>query len=184
MIRRAIAAAAILGLLAGACQGTGVPSSQSTTSSPILTVSSAPPEAAVSDMPVAGGCGSTQVFAGPGPDAAMGLADNPWATATPASAEIVAYFWLPPPDLVYAHEPHGGTKVLWVSHGEQAERMNIVARPHDALAPVIRFDFPPTISPGGNYPSIIDLPTPGCWHLEITLGPAQGTMDLLVAPAR
>jgi hypothetical protein len=114
----------------------------------------------------------------------LGLADNPWAPATPADAGIVAYFWHPPPDLLFAHEADTGTKVLWISHREQAERLIIEAHPLDASSPVVRFDFPAASSPSGNYPSGIDLPSPGCWRLELTLGTARATMDVMVAPAR
>jgi hypothetical protein len=153
-------------------------------SPPSASAAAVPSAQAVGSLPlVAGGCGSTQVFAGPGPDAALGLADNPWAPATPADAGIVAYFWYPPPDLLFAHGPNDRTKVLWVSHGEQAAHLTIAAHPLNASSPVIRFDFPPAFSPGGNYPSGIDLPSPGCWRLEIALGTAHATMDLMVAPA-
>ena len=145
---------------------------------------SASTQAHVSPSPVAGGCGSTQVFAGPGPDADLGLADNPWAPATPPDAGIVAYFWYPSPDLLFAHGPSDRTKVLWVSHGQQATDLTIAAHPFNASSPVIRFDFPPASSPVGNYPSAIDLPGPGCWRLEITLGMAHATIDVMVAPAR
>ncbi|MGH2406448.1 MAG: hypothetical protein ACRDF7_00020 [Candidatus Limnocylindrales bacterium] len=151
--------------------------------SPSSAASTATAQAGTPPSPVAGGCGSTQVFAGPGPDAALGLAANSWAPATPADAGIVAYFWSPPPDLVFAHGPNDGTKVLWISHGQQAERLTIVAHPLDASSPVVRFDFPAALSPSGNYPSGIDLPSPGCWRLELTLGTARATMDLIVAPA-
>lgn len=104
--------------------------------------------------------------------------------ATPAEAGIVAYFWHPPPDLVFAHGPDDGTKVLWIGHDQQAAHLNIVAHPLNASSPVVRLAFPAAIGPAGNYPSGIDLPSPGCWHLELTLGTARATMDLLVAPAR
>jgi hypothetical protein len=95
----------------------------------------------------------------------------------------VAYFWHAPPDVVHAHGPNGGDKVLWVSHGQQIGHLSISARPLDASSPVVVFDFPAASSPSGNYPSSIDLPSPGCWHLELTLGTARGSIDVMVAPA-
>ncbi|MGH2407324.1 MAG: hypothetical protein ACRDF7_04480 [Candidatus Limnocylindrales bacterium] len=124
------------------------------------------------------------MFAGPGPDAAQGLADNPWAPATPADAGIVAYFWQPPPALVFADESTVGTKVLWISHDAQSARMSIAAHPLDASSPVVEFEFPAASSPAGNYPSRIALPAPGCWRLELTIGTTRATMDLMIAPAR
>jgi hypothetical protein len=134
---------------------------------------------------VAGGCGSTQVFAGPGPDASLGLADNPWAAATPGSAGIVAYFWFPPPAVLYAAGPDGsGTKVLWVTRGATDGPLAVAAHPLGADAPVVHFSIPPATSPAGNYPSEIAVPTPGCWRFELSVGSARGTLDILVAPAR
>lgn len=184
MLGRSKAIAAITSLLVVACQSSTVPSSSSGRASPLVPTSRGLSGAAPSVSPVEGGCGDTQVFAGPGPDAALRLADNPWAPAAPADAGIVAYFWYPPPDLVFAHGPNDGTKVLWIRHGEQAQRLDIAAHPLDASLPVVHIAAPAALSPPGNYPSGIDLPSAGCWQLELTLGTAHATMDLMVAPAR
>jgi hypothetical protein len=154
------------------------------TQSPSVSLATAAALATGSSAPVAGGCGNTQVLAGPGPDVALGLTDNPWALATPASAGIVAYFWYPPPDLIFAHGPNDGTKVLWVSHTQQAAHLTVAAHPLNGSAPVVQSDFPAADSPAGNYPSGIDLPSPGCWQLDLTLGSAQATLDVVVAPAQ
>jgi hypothetical protein len=183
MLGRTIAIAAIAGLLASGCQSTVPPSPASVVPSPsVAPVASV--EASTSPSPVAGSCGATQAFAAPGPDAGLGLADNVWAPASPAEAGVVAYFWYPPPDLVFAHGPNGGTKVLWISHGQQASRLTIAAHPFNASSPVVRSDFPAASSPIGNYPSEIDLPSPGCWRLELTLGTVHATIDVMVGPAR
>lgn len=132
---------------------------------------------------VAGGCGGTQVFAGPGPDANLGLWDNPWAAAIPASAGIVAYFWYPPPGVLFATDSSGDSpKVLWVSHA-QAGELSVSAHPLGASTPVVRFTFGAATSPTGNYPSLVALPSPGCWHFDLSIGTARAAMDLLVAPA-
>jgi hypothetical protein len=193
---RSAAIRVIAGLLLAACQSgpTSVPTSIPSTVLPGPTASafttSAPPS--TSSSPLAGACGATQVFAGPGPDADLGLADNPWASATPLDERIVAYFWRPPPDLVNAsgaQDPHG-TKVLWVTHDVEGNRLTIadvltiLAHPPDGSSPMIHLEFPAATSPGGNYPSSLDLPSPGCWHLDLMVGTVSRTMDLLVAPAR
>ena len=141
-----------------------------------------------SPIAVEGGCGATQVFAGPGPDARLGLADNPWAWATPADSGIVAYFWYPPPGVISAlldpNDPNSGnTKILWIAHGAATGQFIIAARRSDSSSPVVRFTFPPAMSPADNYPSSIGLPSPGCWHLDLTLGTVRAAMDLTVASA-
>jgi hypothetical protein len=181
---RTIVSMAAAGLLVAACSSLPPPSPTSSPTSAASPSTLRSPQAAASPSPVGGGCGSTQVFAGPGPDAAIGLADNPWALAAPADAGIVAYFWHPPPDVVFASSPSDdGTKVLWVSHEEQSGNLVIKAHPLGATSPVVTFDVPPASSPAGNYPSGIELPRAGCWHLDLTIGSAQGAIDLLVAPA-
>lgn len=185
MRRRTIAISATVGLLIAACSNTPPPppTSAVTGASPSSALQS--PASAAPPSPVGGGCGSTQVFAGPGPDAALGLANNPWAPAAPPDAGLVAYFWRPPPDLIFAASSSSddGTKVLWISHLEQSEHLVITAHPLGATSPVVHFDFPAASSPAGNYPSGIDLPSAGCWHFDIAIGSAQGAMDLLVAAA-
>jgi hypothetical protein len=135
-------------------------------------------------LAVDGGCAGTQVFVGGAPDAGLGLSDNPWTWATPASSGIAAYFWHAPPRLVIAHEGDVGTKVLWVTHGAAAPELVITARPADnpTAAPVV-VRVTAAASPLGNYPSSIDLPTPGCWTLQLTLGTVQASLSVLVAAA-
>ena len=137
-----------------------------------------------SPVAVAGGCGSSQVFAGPGPDAALGLSDNPWAGASPGSAGVVAYFWFKPPTLVRVEGADGnGTKVLWMVHGGNVGPFEISAHPLDAAAPVVQVVARQADSPAGGYPSDVAIPTPGCWRFEITSGSDRATLDILVAPA-
>lgn len=168
-----------LGALALAgCATTPTPTASAPTTLP--TVTAAPTS---SPLAVDGGCGDTQVFAGPGPDASLGLADNPWAEASPASAGIIAYFWHRPPAIVLASGPEdSGDKVLWVVHGATGEPLTIVARQLDADNPVLRFSFPPAVGLADNYPSGIAVPTPGCWRFELTAGSTRATLDILVAP--
>jgi hypothetical protein len=37
--------------------------------------------------------------------------------------------------------------------------------------------------PGEIYPSYVDLPTPGCWHLALRWGAHRATVDVTVHPA-
>ena len=37
-------------------------------------------------------------------------------------------------------------------------------------------------SPGEIYPSIVDVPAPGCWHLNLAWGPNTATVDLYYGP--
>ncbi len=139
-------------------------------------------QSTASPVAVAGGCGGTQVFAGPGPDAHLGLWDNPWAAVSPGSAGVVAYFWLKPPALVRVMGADGsGTKVLWIVRGGSVGPFEVSAHPLDAAAPVVQV-VPRQAGPAGGYPSDVAVATPGCWRLEITSGTSRSTLDVLVAP--
>jgi hypothetical protein len=185
-LRRAIGAMTLLAI--AACT-TAPPTAPPTTRSTVVPTaapasgssgpSGTPADAAV---PVAGGCAGTQVFRGGAPDA--GPATNPWAAAAPSSSGIVAYFFHEPPGLVIAHEAGVGSKVLWVARGAAAPELDISARPAESpSASPIGIVAPEASSPSGTYPSTIDVPTPGCWELDVTVGAAHGSIAILVAPA-
>ena len=72
----------------GACASPSVPTP--TIPSPSATATAPAPSPTPAPSPVAGGCGLTQVYSGPGPDARLGLWDNPWAWATPADSGVAA----------------------------------------------------------------------------------------------
>jgi hypothetical protein len=134
--------------------------------------------------PIAGGCDRTQVFTGPGPDAAgadaiIGLDGLPWATASPAAVGITAYFFRPPPDLLVVGPPPTppDNKILWVSQGNLSGDLLIEARPVGSSTPAVQFKLP---AAGRDYPSLIELPSAGCWQLDI--GATGATIDLLVGP--
>ena len=97
----------------------------------------------------------------------------------------MAYLWGDPPCLAAGKVRAGGlsNKVLWISDDAPSGHLLVAAHPLVARAPEVRFDIPPASSPRGNFPSSIDLPTPGCWHLDLTLGETMAAIDLLVAPA-
>jgi hypothetical protein len=190
--RRATALVTTILLLAGCSTAPLATSSAAPTKAasgvPSATVPSAaaatPSSPAATGHPVGGGCGTTQFFSGNGPDSALGLDGNPWARAQPEATGFVAYTWTTPPDLVVASGPDDpGTKILWINTVAPRGRLTIKAHPRGGPTPELTFEVEPASAPDGNYPSMIDLPTPGCWRLELALGAAHATIDLLVAPA-
>ena len=131
---------------------------------------------------IAGGCGSTQAFEGPGPDSSdQNLPGNPWASASPPEPRITAYFWRRAPFVAAGSvNPDGGSnKILWIADGGPAEDLVIAAHPLGAVSPTVRFRFPGVRS----YPSLVDLPTPGCWQLDLAIGSSRAAIDLLVGPS-
>jgi hypothetical protein len=182
---RRIAGAILASLAVGACASPAVPTPTVTTPSPSAIAATPTSSPTPAPSPVAGGCGLTQVYSGPGPDARLGLWDNPWAWATPADSGVVAYFWYPPPGILSVRDPSvsnsGDTKVLWVFRDPgpgPAGPLTINAHPLGQTSPVVAVQ----LSNGDKgVPSSVELPTPGCWRLEIAAGPAHATMDVMVA---
>ena len=183
---RTTAVALLASLVVGACASPTVPTLPATGPSPSAAASTPTTTPTPAPSPVAGGCGQTQVYAGPGPDARLGLSDNPWAWATPASSGVVAYFWYPPPGILSVSDPNvpnsGDAKVLWVFRDPgpgPAGPLTINAHPLGQSSPVVAVQ----LSNGDKgVPSSVELPTPGCWRLEISTGPIHSTMDVMVAP--
>jgi hypothetical protein len=180
-----MAGGVLASLIVAGCASQVVPTTPPAATLPTSTpASTAAVSPSGSSQIVPGGCGSTQVFAGPGPDAVgpdaiPGLEALRWAEATPAEAGIAAYSFRPAPEvLVVQPSPSGpSNKILWVTDGGLGANLDITAHPDGSASPSLHFSFP---AAGRDYPSEIDLPTPGCWELD--LGSTGAAMDLLVGP--
>lgn len=143
--------------------------------------SSAQPAARASStaQPVAGGCASTVLTVAEPPAWAQGGWTHakgtpwpvPWAMATPGDA--VAF--LMSRELVAGGSPRvdgSSNKVLWVT--EDLEAFVVEGRPFGQAQPVVSI-------PGG--PSIVDLPTAGCWTFHLLRGTRSSSVNLEALPA-
>jgi hypothetical protein len=77
--------------------------------------------------------------------------------------------------------PDGGTnKILWIVDAESSSPADLViaAHPLGSPSPTIAVRVPGVRS----YPSIVNLPTPGCWQLDLTVGSSRATVEVLVGP--
>ena len=142
-------------------------------------------------------CDATRVHYEPHAGIEAGLAPYPWIAMSPASAGIVGHlFYYPavkawmharaPGLLIYAggQVPHGraNMKILW--------ELPRAKTPLPARLRGQRLDrsgsFVETLSPAGptrtgptQYPSIVDVPAPGCWRLTLTEGTTVGQVTVL-----
>jgi len=133
-------------------------------------------------------CATTPIQTKPFPGV---LRDLRWIAAAPLSAGITGH-------LFYGHHargtaadmhvhgmmPYGGTtKILWViSHGNVAGTITIEGRNPDGPGRT-RQVFPAAgggAVPGSQYPSIIVVPTPGCWRFYLRSGSVVGAVTLRV----
>lgn len=82
----------------------------------------------------------------------------------------------------------GNEKILWIVSRRKrtGSRLAISGRKDGSTAVTYRRRFAVTGSaqvPGPNYPSIIDLPVPGCWKLTLRTGKVSATVSVLAQPA-
>jgi hypothetical protein len=139
------------------------------------------------------GCGGTAVGTGPGPppwaDAGPAGGGIPWAVGRPP--EVVAVLFAT--ELVAKGErPDGSSnKILWVTRSVvPSSQITLRAQPADAATPVVthRFTGAVTLRLAGyqQFPSIVDLPNPGCWRINVSWGAGStenSTFGLTVLPS-
>ncbi len=174
---------ALWGVLAGCSPG---PSASPPASTP-----SAHPSASVStsgpgSRNTGAGCAGTAVDTGPGlPSwADVGGGSIPWAVGQPPGVVGVMFAT----ELVAKGERPDGSanKVLWLTETPMASTLlTLRAQPDDAATPVVNLSFP---GADGNrqFPSIVDLPTPGCWRINLSWGAGStenSTFGLMVLPS-
>jgi hypothetical protein len=155
------------------------PAASSSTSSPTF----------AADIPTAaervlGACGSSTAYEGEVPawlDEAMG-SNVPLTPYVVADPPIAAGFIT---HRLRAGVPsHAGNKILWAVRTPRADE-DLVVRitPLGADRPVIREVRSPDSGPGEIYPDGFDVPTPGCWHVELRWATGVATMDLRYFPS-
>jgi hypothetical protein len=88
----------------------------------------------------------------------------PYAVAK--GAKIAGFFFTHP--LRVGHPTNPENKVLWVAAaGPVARTLKITARLVGTARPAVHFAFPAASGGGIAFPSLIDLPSAGCWHLVL-----------------
>jgi hypothetical protein len=143
-----------------------------------------PPPASPQPSPsiVTAGCGSTPVLSGHQPAwlvdaAAYNPPSLPYVIATPAIA--AGYVFGYP---LTSGRKSPSNKILWVvGKPRNGSGLELIVHPVGASTPVSEQSEPPDSSPGEIYPSIVDVPFPGCWHVELTWDGNTAAVDLLYA---
>jgi hypothetical protein len=79
------------------------------------------------------------------------------------------------------HPTNPSNKVLWVVRfPRNGHPLEISARFGRDPSEVVRSSWPADSDPGEIYPSGVDLPKPGCWHLELSWGSHRASVDVQV----
>jgi hypothetical protein len=81
------------------------------------------------------------------------------------------------------HPTNPANKILWlVRLPRGGSDLTVKAHPWDAAAPVVTAQEPANAGPGEIYPSIVDMPGAGCWHLDLSWNGHADAIDLRYAP--
>jgi hypothetical protein len=142
--------------------------------------------------PTSGGCGTTPAVFGRGPGwlAALGSDGSPYVMASPPIAAAMVSV-----PLRAGHPTNPFNKLAWVVSLPRADTPLVIdAHPLDRPTPVVHIEVPdvhvevPGVDhsrAGWVYTSIIDLPTPGCWHIDLQWGSPKhaASLNLQVSPA-
>ncbi len=173
---------ALCGVLAG-CSPSPISSREASTPTP-------QPSASVStsgpgSRNTGAGCAGTTVDTGPGLPAwaDIGGGTIPWAVGQPP--EVVGVVFAT--ELVAKGERPDGSanKVLWLTQTPIASpQLTLRAQPADAATPVVNLTVPGA-EDNQQFPSIVDLPIPGCWRINISWGVGStenSTFGLTVLP--
>ncbi|HJS95929.1 MAG TPA: hypothetical protein VJ741_16820 [Solirubrobacteraceae bacterium] len=82
------------------------------------------------------------------------------------------------------HPENPSNKVLWVVRfPRNGHSLYITARIGRDPSELVRSSWPADSEPGEIYPSELDLPKPGCWHLALAWGSHRASVDVEVHPA-
>jgi hypothetical protein len=139
------------------------------------------PAPAVSPVAVAGGCGSTAAVRGSIPswldDA--GAHNNPIGVPyVVANPPLAAGFLFGSP-LRTGHPDNPSNKILWVVRTPRNGSLTIDGHPLNAAVPAIHVIQPDDSSPGNIYPSIVDVPTAGCWQFDLRWASSHTQVELM-----
>jgi hypothetical protein len=77
------------------------------------------------------------------------------------------------------HPENPANKILWVVRTpRRGSALQLAGRPLGAAGPTVQQSQPADSSPGEIYPSIVDVPTPGCWRFTLRWATGRAEVDL------
>jgi hypothetical protein len=98
-------------------------------------------------------------------DKAGAPADLPYVVAVPQTAAGFIFGY----PLRAGHPVNPSNKILWVvDFPRSGSLLQITGQLSDANEPSVNESVPPASGPGAIYPSIVDVPKPGCWRFDLS----------------
>ncbi len=131
---------------------------------------------------VPGGCGSTTVYQNSPPRWLVNAAGGGSAPSTvpyfSSGSGLIGGFIFGYP-LGAGPRSNPANKILWaVATARNGSPLSIEARPLATGARAVTYSFPDDSFPGEIYPSIVNVPSPGCWTFALRWGTAQAQVQL------
>jgi hypothetical protein len=127
---------------------------------------------------VAGGCASTPLYRGASP--AWTRNDGGPTSLLQATAHkgrAAAFIFGNP--LRAGHPQNPDNKILWVVRlPREGSELTISGHPVGASAPTVTLTESANAGPGEIYPSIVDVPKPGCWQFALGWNGHEDTIEL------
>ena len=137
-------------------------------------------------------CRTTAIYRGDSPaqNEPIGI---PWAKAEPTSSGIVASLFFADTgsskNQMYRTLHTGGmypdgstTKILWsIDNLQASDTVEITGKKLLATSETFKQTFPMSLGPTKTYPSIVNVPTVGCWQFDIKSGSVIGTLIFWVS---
>ena len=98
-------------------------------------------------------------------DEAGAPADLPYVLAVPQTAAGFIFGY----PLRAGHPVNPSNKILWVVDSPRSgSLLQITGQLSDANEPSVHESVPANSGPGEIYPSIVDVPQPGCWRFDLS----------------
>src|SRR5438105_15763542 len=129
----------------------------------------------------AAGCGSTAVLRGGDSDwlETAGGHNNPTSVRYVIGhpALVAGFLFSDPPRAGHPENP--SNKVLWVVRTPRdGSPLTIDGHPLGATEPRVHLAQPANSGPGEIYPSIVDVPTAGCWQFDLRWAHSDAQVEL------
>ena len=138
---------------------------------------SLPPDASI----VPGGCGATPLYKGHEPAwlTTAGAHNNPNGLPYVLDVRQTAAGFIFGYPLRAGHPTDRANKVLWVVRfPRNGSPLEITGQLSDANEPAVHVSQPANSGPGEIYPSIVDVPQPGCWRFDLSWSGHRATVYL------
>jgi hypothetical protein len=179
-LKLALGCGAVLAVLAGCTEPPGV--NVATPSPAASTAVAAPSPSPLSASPVAGGCGRTPILLGAFPDWAASARAPESKFVQSHEGNLIGVLFADPLVAPPRGEDGPNNKILWISQlPRDGADLTLTLTPAGG-GQAVTISQPANSGPGEIYPSIVDVPTAGCWSVVAEWAGQRATLELSYQP--